>query len=246
MDIHKPKPWHGWREFLKELGTIILGIVIALSLEAAVEALRERGQAAEARRNIRQELAENLGKMQLRAEALPCEIRRLDEAQDLLDRAGRGERLPQPVWIGGPDVWQLSTSLADVAAQSGRTALLSTEEQAGYARLYSNMRVFGEVSAREQQAWATLRVLEREPKLDPALRAAAVLALQDARFDRFRIQLAIAQAQRQAAASGVKPAAGAFRGLAHRQACIPLHTSLAEGQRQSVAGFRDTIPGPSE
>ena len=22
MDLHKPKPWHNWREFLKELGTI--------------------------------------------------------------------------------------------------------------------------------------------------------------------------------------------------------------------------------
>ena len=27
MDVHKPKPWHGWREFLKEYGIIVLGVV---------------------------------------------------------------------------------------------------------------------------------------------------------------------------------------------------------------------------
>ena len=30
MDIHKPKPWHGVREFLKEIGTIVIGVLIAL------------------------------------------------------------------------------------------------------------------------------------------------------------------------------------------------------------------------
>jgi len=33
MDIHKPKPWHGWREFLKEYGIIVLGVLTALGLE---------------------------------------------------------------------------------------------------------------------------------------------------------------------------------------------------------------------
>jgi len=39
MEIHKPKPIHNWREFLAELGTIVLGICIAISLEQFVEYL---------------------------------------------------------------------------------------------------------------------------------------------------------------------------------------------------------------
>jgi hypothetical protein len=39
MDIHKPKPWHGWREFLGEIGIIVIGVLIALAGEQAVEGI---------------------------------------------------------------------------------------------------------------------------------------------------------------------------------------------------------------
>ena len=37
MEIHKPKPVHSWRELLTELGIVVLGICIAISLEQFVE-----------------------------------------------------------------------------------------------------------------------------------------------------------------------------------------------------------------
>ena len=33
MDIHKPKPVHNWRELLTEIGTIVIGVLIALAAE---------------------------------------------------------------------------------------------------------------------------------------------------------------------------------------------------------------------
>jgi hypothetical protein len=36
MDIHKPKLWHGLRDFLKEHGIIVLGVLTALAAEQAV------------------------------------------------------------------------------------------------------------------------------------------------------------------------------------------------------------------
>jgi hypothetical protein len=39
MDIHKPKPWHGLREFLKEYAIIVVGVLTALAGEQAVERL---------------------------------------------------------------------------------------------------------------------------------------------------------------------------------------------------------------
>jgi hypothetical protein len=35
MDIHKPKPWHGWREFLKEYATLVIGVLTALAFQQA-------------------------------------------------------------------------------------------------------------------------------------------------------------------------------------------------------------------
>ena len=48
---------HNFREFLSELGVIVLGIIIALSGEQLLEHLRDRNRAAEARENIRHEIA---------------------------------------------------------------------------------------------------------------------------------------------------------------------------------------------
>ena len=49
MDIHKPKPWHGLREFLKEYAIIVVGVLTALGAEAVVEAFhwRHRVEASE-------------------------------------------------------------------------------------------------------------------------------------------------------------------------------------------------------
>jgi hypothetical protein len=42
MDLHKPKPWHTFREFLKEYLIIVVGVLTALSAEAGVEWLHWR------------------------------------------------------------------------------------------------------------------------------------------------------------------------------------------------------------
>ncbi len=59
MDIHKPKPWRGWPEFLKEIGTIVIGVLIAIGAEQTVEALHHRAQAREAAGKLRAESEEN-------------------------------------------------------------------------------------------------------------------------------------------------------------------------------------------
>ncbi len=40
MHIHLPKPLHGWRQFVGEVGIIVIGVLIALGAEQMVESLR--------------------------------------------------------------------------------------------------------------------------------------------------------------------------------------------------------------
>ncbi len=47
MDLHKPKPWHGLREFLKEYLIIVVGVLTALTAEAGVEWLHWRHLASQ-------------------------------------------------------------------------------------------------------------------------------------------------------------------------------------------------------
>jgi hypothetical protein len=79
MDIHKAKPVHNWREFGMEIGTIVIGVLIALAAEQAVEWLHWRTDVAEAREALNQEVRENATIAAIRAEEGRCMPARLDE-----------------------------------------------------------------------------------------------------------------------------------------------------------------------
>lgn len=57
MHIHKPKAAHSLREFLSEIGVIVLGIAIALLGEQAVEAVHWRHNVEQAEQAMRTELS---------------------------------------------------------------------------------------------------------------------------------------------------------------------------------------------
>lgn len=60
LDVHAPhERIHGFRDFLLHLLTITAGLLIALGLEAGVEAVHHRHQRAEAETKIREEIRKN-------------------------------------------------------------------------------------------------------------------------------------------------------------------------------------------
>lgn len=61
MHFHLPKPLHGWRAFAGEVGIIVLGVLIALGAEQAVERLHWRQKVGDAEDAMRLELAEDDG-----------------------------------------------------------------------------------------------------------------------------------------------------------------------------------------
>src|SRR4051812_24150623 len=94
MDIHKPKPIRNWRELLTEVGTIVLGVSIALAAEQAVEWFHWRAQVKEAREVIATELAFNLAGAVTRMRTQSCTERRLDQLALILDAAAKNGSLP--------------------------------------------------------------------------------------------------------------------------------------------------------
>src|SRR5271154_13754 len=94
MEIHKPKPVHSWREFFVELGTITLGVLIALGAEQTVVTLHDRNRAAVARANIRAEIALNLGIMDQREDTEACQTKRMAEVDGLIAASAAGKLPP--------------------------------------------------------------------------------------------------------------------------------------------------------
>jgi hypothetical protein len=89
MDIHKPKPWRGLREFLKEYAIIVVGVLTALAAEQGVEWLHWQHEVRVAQSALRAELHED-GVQTLRILASwPCAERRMDKlSHDLRTTTG--------------------------------------------------------------------------------------------------------------------------------------------------------------
>src|SRR3954447_5339169 len=61
MHVHLPKPLHGWRAFVGEVGIIVVGVLIALAAEQLVDEWQWREKVGHAEAAMRLELSEDDG-----------------------------------------------------------------------------------------------------------------------------------------------------------------------------------------
>lgn len=118
MHFHLPKPLHGWRELIGEVGIIVVGVLIALAAEQVVEGFHERSLRNEARTAIDDEISQNMDAFRRRAEVQQCINARLRDVETLITTSPLGASLPRPLWIGRPQVWAVNNSRL-TAATSG-------------------------------------------------------------------------------------------------------------------------------
>lgn len=79
MEVHhKPKPWHGFREFLKEYGIIVLGVLTALAAEQVAEQAHWAERLRETRGQLHAELSADVTSAVGWLAAGPCIDRQLD------------------------------------------------------------------------------------------------------------------------------------------------------------------------
>ena len=220
MHFHLPKPLHGWREFLGEVGIIVLGVLLALTAEQIVESVRERHAADKARANIRAEISANLTSLATRKQNEPCVSRRLNEIAFAL--ANWPSVGPGPIWVGHPYYSALHDAQLRASEQGGNASLLGADEQARYAVIYSDFSLYTAAQADEIRAWANLRVLEQHPTLTAVTDWQLRSALQQARTGRWLMEAAAQQSAEAAAKLGI--GAKTVAPWPQQSACIPFHT----------------------
>jgi hypothetical protein len=234
MEIHKPKPVHNWREFLKEYAIIVLGVLTALGLEQMVETIHDRSRVAQARENIRSEIANDVGLMVTRDQTNGCISRRLDEVDGLI-RASAAGKLPEgPIWIGVPFLGATANSQYSSATQSGAVSLMPSQEQSGYARIYAEFEQYHQSELKEEAAWGDLRTLENHPANSPVLDWQLRSAIQEARTARFRMESAERALRRYGAGLGIT--ASNVRSLGQQSVCVPLATPRADAENMIEKG----------
>jgi hypothetical protein len=157
MHFHLPKPLHGWREFVGEVGIIVIGVLIALAAEQVVEALHWRTDVNEARRAMAVELSDSIGQSYERERLSPCIKRRLDEISGILSRATQTGRLP-PVGMIGRPVYRTWVSNAWQTTVAGQTAShFSPRELNRLGYIYDYVERASKGSEQEMLAWTDLQ-----------------------------------------------------------------------------------------
>ena len=241
MEIHKPKPVHSWREFLTEIGVVVIGVAIALAGEQTVEALHNHSRAADARASVRQEIARNLANMNYRQATETCMTKRLDEMQELISDSAAGRLSPEALWIGHPIAPSPVDGKYKMATQSGVASLFDGEEQSAYAELYGQFAEYSQRLQEEERAWANLRALETHPLPSATLDWQLRSAMQQARTGRYYINFLRQLALHEAADIGVTPAQR--ENLKMPPVCVPLHTARDEAVKLSAEpGYNLPIP----
>jgi hypothetical protein len=142
MEIHPPRHIGSWKEFFRELLTVTIGILIALSLEGLLEWKHHRELAREARSNIliemrnnRRELAkqqQELARMQQEAQQLVAAVHQVES-----NRNSPSAQL-QLTWT----LAELHSTSWDAATRTGAIAYLPYSEVQRYTVVYDLQRSF--------------------------------------------------------------------------------------------------------
>jgi hypothetical protein len=188
MHVHLPKPLHGWREFIGEVGIIVIGVLIALGAEQVVENLHWREKANHAREALRSELEEAYFHAAERMEVTPCLIVQLDQLQQRVlastDRLDKAPVFPSrfgPLTFRHPTRPWIDTTWQSVLAEQVTSHFTSSERErlSSAYRAVAQMRAANEMENEQEGAF---QLLASPVPLDASLRAHLLETLANERW----------------------------------------------------------------
>jgi len=191
MHFHLPKPLHGWRQFVGEVGIIVLGVLIALGFGQIVEAWQWHDEV----RSTRQAIAGELGNAAIQAaERVAIEHCLRDRVEELASKLNaskgrwtgdplqlgrKGEEEPRqdkhslkPVYGGAMRGW--SQDVWDTAKSSGTLNHMSHDEVTAYSNVYGELAAIRDFQNQEFTLESSLSFLSADQQLDNQSRVEAL------------------------------------------------------------------------
>lgn len=221
MEVHVPKASRSLREFAVELMTIVVGIVIAISLEQAVETIHWHEKVKTAREALSQELLEADGFYEFRVAVNECVAQRLSQLNDIVESAAEHAKI-EPV---GDLSLHIGHLLTDDAWQSERAAQtlvhFPAAERERYSTIYGQQVDIRSWVNAELGVWAAIRILQGNPdRLSPGDLTLIRQNIQIARTLNYLIVQNATQQLSRASASGIRKVD--VQSAEVRETCAPL------------------------
>jgi len=167
VHIHPPKPVHGWRAFIGEIGIIVIGIGIALGAEQLLEARHWRHVVAEESAALDKSVEGLWGVMTHRVAIQPCVDRRLAELAVVFDRHDRGQPLGIAAPIGRPSIFSADRNALDMATDDGSLSHMPLDRKLAYFGVYGDYEIFAVSGREERDIWRSLKALNHAATLSP-------------------------------------------------------------------------------
>jgi hypothetical protein len=236
MHFHLPKPLHGWREFVGEVGIIVVGVLIALGAEQVVETIHWKNEVAAERGSLLQEASDSLDGVRAREAQQPCVDRRLAEIRAVLERHHRGEPLGLVGKIGRPTRQTATRGTWQIALAGQALAHMDHDEKLAFSAAFGDFDLWDRNVAEDGQSWLRLALLNNPDLLTEqdwsGIRAAYTEAVDH--NEHFKVLAPWLVANVEALLPGTKQQrhAGdlsAFKGIVD-QICKPVLPSTASGK----------------
>jgi hypothetical protein len=218
MDIHKPKPWHGWREFLKEYLIIVVGVLTALAAEQGVEWLHWRELARATETHLAAGVQPNLINAARWVMTEPCRRGRVtDLATELEKPGGQWRANPQPMPQSIPPLPRPTAVVIDApgllwphvgwdaALASGALNHLPRDQLDSYAEIYRLVEVARDGQLAVQIAHSRLSPLGYDRILSEAERTAFLAQVAEVQQLQQRMINSSREILRVAHAIGIEP-----------------------------------------
>lgn len=157
--VEVPNKVHGGREFLKEVGIIVLGVFIALFADQLGQRYDWRLRVAEAREALDREIAEAAGTAQERIAYSACANRRLDELHNLVMNAGPAIERPLIVSRYHTVVRPWSEDIWETMIAAGVMEHMPHNELLRYAAIYDLISDIRQQQLREEDSISDLALL---------------------------------------------------------------------------------------
>jgi hypothetical protein len=158
MDIHPSQgPIHSFKDFLFHLLTVVIGILIALSLEGLLDWHHHRMLLQEARSNLASEIRENRQRITKGLASAPDAESRLKSTIEAIDsyRGKHDDRASKLDWSFG--LFPLNTTAWSTAASTGAVSYMNYSEVQDYTRVYVVQEQFLSLQQRTLEKWLELQ-----------------------------------------------------------------------------------------
>ncbi|MEI9850284.1 MAG: hypothetical protein WDN24_04785 [Sphingomonas sp.] len=171
------------RKFVREVGSVVLGVLIALAIGELADAARWKWRVNNSLQAVAVELGGARVNLEERIALQPCMERRIAQIGAILKQARRTHSLPDVKAIGAPSSQLVVNSAFQVAQSDGVFLHMDLERARWLASIYTLVTTaYLNLTEQEHQSWRTLRLLENSPgEVDSDLLASLLQAWSDAR-----------------------------------------------------------------